>query len=150
MADSLEDLLDLLDEARMEDRLGKLDVAKVASALGHVLLAGRTLELAVDRAKPGIVQTLNARLGARLVHGLGVDDMSNTHILDLLGREETELNLLHRFEGRVRVREVKIRHLELLRCNCQRGGWSNRAQRAGESGEGGEKVEKLGRWVLKK
>ena len=55
MADSLEDLLDLLDETGVEDRLGKLDVAKVASALGHVLLAGRTLELAVDGAKSVIV-----------------------------------------------------------------------------------------------
>lgn len=36
--------------------------------------------------------------------------MSDTHVLDLLRRQETELDLLDRLERRTRVREIKVRH----------------------------------------
>lgn len=113
MADHLEDLLDLLDETRMIDGLGKLDMTKVSGTLGHVLEAGGALELAVDGAKTRVVQTLSARFRPGLVHGLGVDDVDDTHVLGLLGREETELDLLHRLDGRIGMRKVKVGH----------GGW---------------------------
>lgn len=48
VADGLEDLLDLLDEARVEDRFGKLNVTKMARAFSHVLGTGLALVLAVD------------------------------------------------------------------------------------------------------
>lgn len=84
MTDSFKDLLDLLYEARMKDRLCELDMAKVTRAFRHILLASCALELAIDRAKSGIVEAINSRLQARLIHGLGVHDVGNTHVLDFL------------------------------------------------------------------
>lgn len=110
VADGLEDLLDLLDEARVEDRFGKFDVTKVARAFRHVLSASLALELAINRSKQRIVQAAVTRLGSRLVHCLRVDDMSHTHVLDLFRRQETKLDLLDRLERRTRVRKVKVRH----------------------------------------
>lgn len=111
VTNGLKNLLNLFYEAGVEDRLSQFDVAKMTGTFGHVLLTCRALELTVNRAETGIVKTSCARSGSRLVHGLGVEDVSNTHILDLFGREETELNLLHRLERRIGMRKVKIRHV---------------------------------------
>lgn len=111
MADDLEDLLHSLDEARVVDRLCQLDMTKVARALGHVLGAGLALELSVDRTKQRVVETSLARFRSGLIHGLGVYDVANTHALDLLGRKESELDLLYDLERRTGVREIKVRHL---------------------------------------
>ena len=85
VADDLENLLDLLDEAGMEDRLRELDVAEVPRALAHALLAGRTLVLSIDGTEAWVVETALTRLRPCLVHRLGVYDVSHAHILDLLG-----------------------------------------------------------------
>jgi hypothetical protein len=50
-------------------------------------------------------------------HGLWVENLHNAHALDLLRGEQAKLDLLDGLEGRVRVREVEIRHL----CGCV--GW---------------------------
>ena len=115
MADGLEDLLDLLDEARVEDRFSQLDMAKVTGTLGHVFCARLAFELAVDRSEKGIVEAAIARLGARLIHGLRIDDVLDAHALDLLGREHPKLYLLDRLERRTRVRKVEVRHLDVRR-----------------------------------
>jgi hypothetical protein len=117
VTDRFENLLDLLDEARVVDRFCQLNVTKVTWALVHALLAGCTLELAIDGAKTRIVETIDSRLLTRLVHGFRIHDMSHTHILDFLWREETELDLLHRLEGRIRVRKGEVRHVGGLEWN---------------------------------
>ena len=88
-------------------------MAKMAWAFCHVFRAGLALELAVDRAKKGIVETTIARLRPTLVHSLGIDDMTNAHALDFLGGQETELDLPDRPDRRTRVREDKVRHFEV-------------------------------------
>lgn len=112
MADYLEDLLGLLDETRVEDRRGQLNMTKMTRALRHVLSTGFALELPVDRAQSGIVETFLAWLGPSLVHGLRILDVRHTHVLDLLRRQDTKLDLLDRLERRTRVREVQVRHLD--------------------------------------
>lgn len=78
----------------VKNRRGQLDVAKVARADLDVLLARRARVHAVDGAELGVVEALLARLLLLLVHGLGVDDVDDAHGLDLLGREQAELDLL--------------------------------------------------------
>lgn len=85
VADHLEDLFDLLDESRMIDGLGQLNVAKVTRTLCYSLQTRRALEAAVDRSEAGIIETVLAGFGPRLVHRLRVHDMSHTHVLDLFG-----------------------------------------------------------------
>ena len=86
MADHLQQLLDLLDKPRMINRLCQLDVTEVARTLGHILIAGSTFELPVDGSKPRIVESLVPRLRLTLVHGLGIKDVANTHILNFFRR----------------------------------------------------------------
>lgn len=112
MADNLKDLLDALDESRMEDRFGELDMTKVARAFRHVLSACFALELAVYGAKERVVEATIARFRAGLVHRLGINDMCHAHGLDLLGRQESELDLLDDPQGRVGVRKIQIRHFD--------------------------------------
>jgi hypothetical protein len=88
-------------------------VAKVTWTLGHVFRAGFALELTVDRAKKGIVETTIARLRPTLIHGLWIDNVAYAHALDFLGGQETELDFLDRADRRTRVREDKIRHFEV-------------------------------------
>lgn len=45
-------------------------------------------------------------------HGLRVDDVSNTHLLDLRGIQQTKLDLLDTLQRRAGRREVKVRHVE--------------------------------------
>ena len=111
MADDLEDLLDLLDKAGVVDRFSQLDVTKMTGAFRHVFITSLALVLPVDRPKKRIVGASVAGRSLSLVHGLGVDDVSHAHALDLFGREKTELNFFNRLERRARVREVKVRHL---------------------------------------
>ena len=96
MADNLQDLLDLLDEAWMVDRLGQLDVAEVTGTFTHGLRAGFALELSVDRAEERVVQASVAWLRATLFHGLRVENVGDAHVLDFLGRHEAKLDLLDR------------------------------------------------------
>lgn len=83
MADHFQQLLDLLEKSRVEDRFCQLDVPEVARAFRHVLVASSTLELTVDGSQSRVIQTLFSRLQLALVHRLGVQDVSHTHILDL-------------------------------------------------------------------
>ena len=78
----------------MEDGGGELNMAKVARADLDVLLAGCARVHAVDGAELGVVEALLTRLLLLLVHGLRVDDVDDTHGLDLFGREQPELDLL--------------------------------------------------------
>lgn len=111
MADDLEDLLDFLDEARVEDGFGQLDVTEMARALRHVLCARLALELSINGSKSRVVQALFAGLCTGLIHGLRIFDVGDAHILDLFRCQNTELDLLDSLEGRTRVREVEVRHL---------------------------------------
>lgn len=85
----------------MEDRLSQLDVAKVPRAFGHVLSARLALELAIDGAESRIIQAKFAGLCLLGVHRLGVLDVRDTHRLDLLRRQESELDLLDRLDRRI-------------------------------------------------
>lgn len=91
----------------MEDGHSKFDVSKVSRTLGHVLAAGCASVRAVDAAQLGVIQSSFARPLALLIHSLWVLDVANTHVLSLFRREETELNLLHRLERRLRVGETR-------------------------------------------
>ena len=84
MADGFKNFLDLLNEAGMIDWLCQLDVAKMALAFRHVLLASLALELSVYGAETRVVETILARLGAGFVHGLGVENVRDTVVFDLL------------------------------------------------------------------
>lgn len=103
MADDLEQFLCTFDKAGMVNGPRQLNVAKMTRAFRHVFRASLALELSVDRAEEGIVETAIARLCSRLVHCFWVNDVSYAHRLDFLGRQETKLNLLDRPERRARV-----------------------------------------------
>ena len=92
---------------RMKDGYGEFNVAKMSGTLGHVLAAGRTSVRAIDAAQLGIVQALFTWSLALLVHSLWVLDVANTHVLSLFRGEETELNLLHGLQRRLRVGEAR-------------------------------------------
>lgn len=106
MADYFEDLLGLLDKTRVEDRRGQLDVTEMARTFGHILRARLALELSVDRAQAGVIETFHAWLGPGLVHSLWILNVRYAHVFDLLRRQDTKLYLLDRLEGRTGVREV--------------------------------------------
>ena len=114
VADDLQYLLHFLDETWMEDRLGELDVAEMAGTFRHVLCTCLALELSIDRTESGIVEAFFARFCARFVHRLGVFDVGDAHILDLIRREDAELDLLDDLQRRTGVREVEVRH----DCGC--------------------------------
>src|SRR5690242_20358123 len=78
----------------MEDGSGQLDVAKMPRANLDVLLASCARVHAVNSAELRVVETLFARLLVVLVHGLRVDDVHHAHAFDLLGGEQSELDLL--------------------------------------------------------
>ena len=84
MADHLQQLLDLFNEPRVEDGLCQLNMTEVARTFCHILVAGSTLVLSVDGSESGVVEPLISRLRLGLIHGLGVEDVANTHVLDLL------------------------------------------------------------------
>jgi hypothetical protein len=112
VADHLQQLLDLFDEPRVKDRLCQFNMSEVARTLSHILVAGSTLVLTVNRSESGVVEPLVARLRLRLVHGLGVEDVANTHILDFLWREQAKLYLLDYAQRRIRMHKVEVRHDE--------------------------------------
>ena len=72
VTDALQNLLDFLDEARMEDGFRQLDVAEMPCTFRHVLLAGHALELSVDASQLRVIETVLAGFRAGLVHRLGV------------------------------------------------------------------------------
>lgn len=49
-------------------------------------------------------------------HSLRVDDVSDTHLLDLSRVEQTELDLLNALQRRTRRREVEVRHDDGVVC----------------------------------
>lgn len=102
-ADTLDDALDRLEEADVVDGPRELDVSKMTRALGHVLRAGLTLEVAVDRAQPRVRQT--ARLGPHrpLLIDLRAVDRHDRERLDLVRRQDAELHLLDPLDRRARV-----------------------------------------------
>lgn len=110
MADNLQNLLHLLDETGMIHGLRELDVTEVTRALTHGLGAGFALELTIDGSEQRVVETSITRLDLVLLHRLGVQNVANTHALDLLGRHQAELYLFDRLERRARVGKVKVRH----------------------------------------
>ena len=91
---------------RMKHGYGEFNVAEMSGTLSHVLTARRTSVGTIDTAELGVVETLLAWPLALLVHSLWVLDVANTHVLRLLRREETKLDLLHRLQRRLRVREA--------------------------------------------
>jgi hypothetical protein len=95
----------------VENGRGELNVAKVAGADLDVLFARGARVHAVNGAELGIVETLFARLRVGLVHGLGVDDVDHAHSLDLLGREQAELDLLDGPERTFREHRGAGRHV---------------------------------------
>lgn len=106
MANDLKNLLDALDESRMENWLGQLDMSKVTGTFRHVLGACFALELAVYGAEKRIVEATIARFRAGFVHGLRINDMCDAHGFDLFGRQESKLDLFDDPKRRVRVRKV--------------------------------------------
>lgn len=110
MTDNLQQLLSLLKKAGVEDRLGQLDVTKVTRTFGHILVASSALELSIDGTQARVVQSSISRLQLALVHRLGVQNVSDTHILDLLRRQKPKLDLLDCAQRRIAVRKVEVRH----------------------------------------
>lgn len=106
VANHLKNLLDLFEEAWVENGLRQLDVAEMAWTLSHRLGACFAPELSIDGSEKGIVQSSVARLDAQLVHGLRVDDVAHAHVLDLFRSQDAKLDLLYRLYRRARVREV--------------------------------------------
>ena len=110
MADNFQQLLSLLKKAGVKDRFSQLDVAKVTWTFGHILIASRALELPIDGTQSRVVQSILTRLQLALVHRLRVQHVADTHILDLLRRQESELDFLDCAQRRRGVREVEVRH----------------------------------------
>ena len=86
MADHFQQLLDLLDKPRVINRLCQLNMSKVARTFSHILIASGTFKLPVDGPKSRIVEPLIPRLRLTLVHGLGIENVANTHILNFFRR----------------------------------------------------------------
>jgi len=86
VADNLQQLLSLLKKAGVKDRLRQLDVTEVTRTFRHILIASSALELPIDGTQARVVQSSISRLQLALVHRLRVQDVSDTHILDLLRR----------------------------------------------------------------
>lgn len=99
----------------MEDRHSELDMSKVTRAELGDFLASRASCAAVDGAEFGVVQALFPWRLALFVHGLGVLDVTDAHVLDLFGREQAELDLLHPLLGRRGEGKVVVRH----GCGCR-------------------------------
>ena len=93
----------------MKDRLRQLDVTEMTGTFVHAFAASSTLELTVNGTETGVVQTILPGLRPGLIHGLRIFDPADGHILDLLGRQETKLDLLDSFEWRIAVRKMKVR-----------------------------------------
>lgn len=110
MADNLQNLFDFLDKSGMVDRFGQFDVTEVARALAHCLGAGLATELSIDRSEKRVIEATVTRLCFVLLHRFGISNVADTHVLDLLGRHQPELNLFHRLERSARVSEVKVSH----------------------------------------
>lgn len=106
MTNNLQDLLDFLDEARMIHGLGQLDMTEMTRTLIHGLGTRFALELSIDRTKERVIETAIAWLDLVLLHRLGVENVADTHILYLLGRHQSKLNLLDRLERCARVGEM--------------------------------------------
>lgn len=119
VADHLEELLNLLQEPGMVDWLGQFNVTKMTGTLVHALIARSTLELTVDRSQARVIESLISWLQLCVIHSLRVYYVSDTHVLDLLRREQPKLNLLYGTERRIGALEVKVRHAEKLSWNVE-------------------------------
>ena len=76
----------------------EFDMTKMSRTLEHIFSAGAASNGTVDGSKLGVVEALFARSVPLLVHGLGILDVTDAHILNLLGRKETKLDLLNRLQ----------------------------------------------------
>jgi len=94
----------------VKNRCSEFDVSEMSRALVHGLVTCRALERAVDRAEPGVIESLLAWSHFLLVHSLWVFDMTNADIFDLVWGQKAELNLLYGAQGRTRVSEVEVCH----------------------------------------
>jgi hypothetical protein len=133
VADSLQDLLDFVHEAIVEDWGGQLDHTKVTGTFGHVLFTCTASEVAVDCSEMRIVRTFLSRSEALLIpalekvrklmmgrsavvafivyiHRLRIFDVNDSQALALFGREEAKLNFLDGAQRRARIREIETRH----------------------------------------
>ena len=115
MADHLENLFDLLDKSWMIDWLGQLDVTEMTRAFVHAFTASSTLELTVNGTETWVVQAILPGLRPGFVHGLRILDSADGHVLDLLRREETKLDLFDGLEWRIAVRKMKVRPIDHVR-----------------------------------
>lgn len=105
----------------------QLDVSEVTGTLLHVLAAGGARICAVNGAELGVIQTtfagtllclvlrksVRAHPGHCIVcthHSLRVDDVSDTHLLNLSRVEQTKLDLLDALQRRAGRRKVQVRH----------------------------------------
>jgi len=89
----------------VEDGHGKLNMTKMTRTLEHVFTASTAGHRAVDGTQLGVVQSFLSRAHSLLIHGFGVLDVTDTHVLDFLGREETKLDLLDGLQRRAGIRE---------------------------------------------
>lgn len=94
----------------VEDRSGQLNVTKMTRTDANVLFARRARVHAVNGAELRIIETLLTGLRIGLVHGLRVDDVHDGHGLDLLGRQQAELDLLDGPERTFRLDGRTWRH----------------------------------------
>lgn len=90
----------------------EFDVTEMTRTIVHVVITCLALVLSICRTKKRIVETAFSWLCSGLVHGIGVLYVYHTHVLDLLGRKNTELDLLNRLEWRRRRRKNEVRHDE--------------------------------------
>lgn len=80
-----------------------------------ILAAGFALEVAVDGAEAAVAESAHFWALVALLKGLWELDFGDTHSLDLLGRQNAELDRLDPSQRRTRVRESMQRHLVPIR-----------------------------------
>lgn len=128
VAHSLEDLLNLLEKAVVEDGDLQLDDTEMTGAFGLVFFASRTAKVPIDSTEMRIVWTSLTRFEAGLiptrvlddrrtgsvfssyVHRLWIVNVDDREALRLLGGEETELDFLDGARRSARVWEMHVRH----------------------------------------
>lgn len=85
----------------MENGNCQLDVPKMSRALLLTLATGSTSQVTIDSAEFGVEQAALPRPMSLFIHGLGILHVHHAHPLDLIRREESELDLLYGLEGSI-------------------------------------------------
>lgn len=89
----------------VKDGNGKFNMTKMTGAFEHIFSAGTASNGTVNGTELWVVEALFTGPVPLFVHGLGVLNVTNTHIFYLLGRKETKLNLLNRLQRSAGIRE---------------------------------------------